>query len=150
MYKALCPALLLVLCLLPACSLFGDNDLSDFREQRRQWERQNVINYTYQLNVACFCPYAGPISVEVRADTVYTATVIETGEAITNLDNFSVKTIDGLFEVLEQALKEADKVDVDYDAQYGFPSLISIDYYKDAVDDEIGYRATNLHLPRVD
>jgi hypothetical protein len=52
--------------------------------------------------------------------------VIETGAAINNLENFNVRTIDGLFEVLERALKEADEVEVEYDAQYGFPTLISI------------------------
>ncbi|HMB89921.1 MAG TPA: DUF6174 domain-containing protein, partial [Rhodothermales bacterium] len=63
---------------------------------------------------------------------------------------FNIITIDGLFEVLQRALKEADDVEVDYDAQYGFPTRIAIDYYKNAVDDEVSYRATDLQVPQVD
>jgi hypothetical protein len=150
MQKAFYPALLLILCLWPACSLLGDDDLSDFQQQRSQWERQGLSNYAYTLNVACFCPYLGPVRVDVRADSVYRAMLVDTGLEIADPDSFNIKTIDGLFEVLERALKEADEVEVDYDAQYGFPTLISIDYYKDAVDDEISYRATDLQVPGVD
>lgn len=150
MQTAYYPALLLVLLLWPACSLFGDEDMSDFRRQQRLWERQGLSNYAYTLNVACFCPYAGPMRVDVRADSVYRATLIDTGLDIADLERFNVKTIDGLFEVLEKAIKDADNVEVDYEAQYGFPTRIAIDYYKNAVDDEIGYRATDLQVPGID
>ena len=142
--------LLLAFFLSPACSLFGDEDLSDFRQRRSQWEQQGLSKYEYTLNVGCFCPYVGPVRIDVRADSVYRATLADTGLEIADPDSFNIITIDGLFEVLQRALKEADDVEVDYDAQYGFPTRIAIDYYKNAVDDEVSYRATDLQVPQVD
>jgi hypothetical protein len=49
----------------------------------------------------------------------------------------SYATIDRLFTQLKSALDEADEVATTYDSTYGFPTSISIDQIKQAVDDEL-------------
>lgn len=47
-------------------------------------------------------------------------------------------TIDKLFGLIERALEEdADVVSVEYDGEYGFPTDISIDWYREGYDDEV-------------
>jgi hypothetical protein len=41
---------------------------------------------------------------------------------------------------------DADEVLVTYDATYGFPTSISIDQIKEAVDDEISYQVENFEV----
>ena len=48
-------------------------------------------------------------------------------------------TIERLFDLAAQNLSEADQVEVTYDAQFGYPSAIRVDFIKMAVDDEISY-----------
>jgi len=47
-------------------------------------------------------------------------------------------TIDGRFCYAKKALLNADDVNIDYDKDIGFPNLISIDWNKQELDDEIG------------
>jgi hypothetical protein len=47
--------------------------------------------------------------------------------------------IPGLFAVVEEAATEADELDTEFDATYGFPTSISIDWIENAVDDEVAY-----------
>jgi hypothetical protein len=52
-------------------------------------------------------------------------------------------SVEGLFEIIEEALNEgADRVDVEYDPPTGTPIRIDIDYIEAAVDDEILYEST--------
>ena len=37
-------------------------------------------------------------------------------------------------------------IHVDYDDSYDFPKLISIDYFKNAADDEIEYKVENFTI----
>ena len=54
--------------------------------------------------------------------------------------------MDDVFEILEQAYSNhADEVTVDY-SQSGYPTQVFIDYYKDAVDDELGLGVSDLTM----
>lgn len=50
-----------------------------------------------------------------------------------------VETIDDLFDMIERAEKDADEFLVEY-AIEGYPTLISIDWIKEAVDDEMYFQ----------
>jgi hypothetical protein len=53
-------------------------------------------------------------------------------------------TIDALFARLAKAMQKADDVDARYDAETGVPTSINVDWMTNAIDDEIGYSATEL------
>ena len=57
------------------------------------------------------------------------------------------RTIDGVFHDLEWDFRHADHVEADYDATWGFPSHVSIDEEKSAIDDEHGYGVEAFWAP---
>ena len=53
--------------------------------------------------------------------------------------------IDKIFEELTKDINgEADEVTVTYNANYGFPEQVNIDFIKEAVDDEISLTISNF------
>ena len=68
-----------------------------------------------------------------------------TGEDVDGIKDGVWPTIDELFDFVEQAIDEdADELIVAYDQEFFFPTLISIDWIKMAIDDEISHTASNL------
>jgi hypothetical protein len=147
--------LALVLFLIPfmGCSLFiNEND--GYEDALKKWEETKNSNYEFLYNVGCFCPQTTPAIVVVSSDTVYQilepesrdSLYLQTGESTFEYagDLFPdfYHTIDELFDTIKKARKEAHELDVSFDKRVGFPESINIDYYKDAVDDEIIYSVT--------
>ena len=135
----------LLTAVLSGCTLFGANSRqSDVNRAQQTWNNAAPSDYEFDLAIGCFCAYwPGPATVVVRADTVNALLDAATGEVLQ--DNFgdgllldrlgdSVPTIDGLFEIIKDALREgADDVEADYDPTYGYPTNISIDYLEHAL-----------------
>lgn len=128
--------------ILAACSAGG----SELSRNQQKWQDANITHYRFELNIGCFCVFRGemPLTVEVRdGQIVHLATV--DGTLILDTDpNYEFyaphATIDLLFAELNAAVKEgADSVTVTYDATYGFPKEISIDYSKEIADEEMYY-----------
>ncbi len=146
----------LILMILPAlmlasCSLFGEEngagEMSEIEQQRRRWERLGIDSYEYDLTRSCFCERVGAVRVHVRADTVHSATALETGEPVT--DFFLTRTVDGLFDVLEDAaMRNVHRLDVEYDDTFHYPTLVDIDYHEFTIDEELMYTAKNFHSLR--
>ncbi|HVD06048.1 MAG TPA: DUF6174 domain-containing protein, partial [Gemmatimonadaceae bacterium] len=114
---------------------------------RLKWEHTRPAAYTYTVALYCFCPQegSGPVIVSVRDGVVESRTYVNSGAAVapTYADYFP--TIDGLFEVIEDARRQgAYAINVTYDPARGFPVVISIDYERATADDELTYRATNI------
>ena len=114
---------------------------------RLKWEHTRPAAYTYTVALYCFCPQegSGPVIVSVREGVVESRTYVNSGAAVapTYADYFP--TIDGLFEVIEDARRQgAYAINVTYDPARGFPVVISIDYERATADDELTYRATNF------
>ncbi len=133
--------------MLTACSLGG----SELSRNQKKWNDANITHYRYELNIGCFCAFRSdmPLTVEVLNGEVVSMTGVD-GTAITNEDPFyetftKYATIDRLFSELEADLGgEADEVTVKYDATYGFPTDINIDFIKNAVDDELHLGASGF------
>jgi len=88
-----------------------------------------------------------PFIVEVLDGVQVSIAYAETGaEVETEFFNAS-KTIDKLFGVVEDAIKrQTDEISVTYDSRFGYPTHIRIDYLKEAVDEEIAYKASEFKL----
>ncbi len=55
------------------------------------------------------------------------------------LDVSDATTIDAVFAKLRKAYRDSDKVTATYDRRYGFPTSVSVDVEKNAIDDEWGF-----------
>ena len=137
-------------CLAAAAAMLGACGGPTAPEQQLQaarlkWERTRPAAYTFTIARNCFCaPGGGPVIVSVRDGVVESRTYAANGAAVAPAYAEYFPTIDGLFEVIEDARQRADAIDVTYDPAFGFPAVISIDYIRTSADDEITYRATSF------
>ena len=133
--------------MLTACSLGG----SELSRNQQKWNDANITHYRFELSIGCFCAFRSdmPLTVEILNGEVISMTGVD-GTTIMNNDPFyetfaKYATIDRLFSELEADLGgEADEVTVKYDATYGFPTDINIDFIKNAVDDELHLGASGF------
>ena len=133
--------------ILTACSLGGN----EFSKNQKKWNDANITHYRFSLNIGCFCAFSSqmPLTVEVLNGEVVSMNGAD-GNIIDATDtNYayysSYATIDRLFSQLaSDSVRKADEVTVTYDAAYGFPSTINIDFIKDAMDDELYLSASGL------
>ncbi len=123
---------------LSACSVFGSAELADAHSR---WQAANILHYRYNLRVACFCAFTNkmPMTIEVQNDRVVSVHFND-GTLVSSEDQKMFErylTIDKLFDFTGQSQKDADQIQVVYDATYGFPSSVQIDFIKQAMDDEL-------------
>jgi hypothetical protein len=125
------PALLLAA--LAGCNL-GDDDGFQRRklaEARTLWDRKDVASYSYLLELQCFCAPASqlePVVVTVRNGAV-TSVKYEDGTSAPGAVFGAYDTVEELFDMIEDAIdRDADMLQVGYDAVYGFPNVINVDY----------------------
>ena len=107
-----------------------------------RWQDNRPFSYRFTLRRSCECSpeMIGPVVVEVTNNVVTSRTYTITGAAVGPSALELFPSIDGLFEVVDAALREdAAQLGVAYDPTWGYPTHISIDYRADMVDDEVLY-----------
>ncbi len=128
-----------ILFILTACSVSG----SELSQNQTKWQNANIAHYRYQLSVGCFCVFRDkmPLTIEVQNGQVvsmkYSDGTAVSAEEQANMGFAQYATIDNLFKYTEQRSKDAEKVDVKYDATYGYPTEVSIDGSQQIADDEL-------------
>ncbi len=132
--------------LLSSCSILPNRD---FSSSHARWQNSHITHYRYSVHVGCFCPFTQrmPLTIEV-SNGIVQSIVLNDGTPVPQdqLEMFSrYSTIGALFALTGDALRTADDVKVQYDAAYGFPSTVYIDYIRNAVDDELSLSVTNFH-----
>jgi len=132
--------LLMLAIVLAACS--AAQPKSDFDRAHETWQDAKISHYRFNVFVSCFCVFNEdmPLIIEVK-DGEVVSMEFKSGKEIdaANLEYFQrFATVDKLFDEIEKDQNgEADKVTVEYDATYGFPTRIDIDFIEQAVDDEL-------------
>jgi hypothetical protein len=87
---------------------------------------------------------AGPVVVTVRNGVVESRVYSTTDEPVSATLTESFPAVDGLFEFVRKALREADHVRVRYHSTLGYPEQIDTDWYENSIDDELGISVRNL------
>ena len=120
----------------------------------RRWRNTGITDYDYSFTRGCFCPeeFVGPYAVSVRQQAVVRATFQGTDLfdiGILEIGRYDeiVKTVDGVFEEIERALREADSFTAEYDPLLGYPTNVYIDWIANAADEEVGYTIRGLRDP---
>lgn len=125
------------------------SEIRKLRFNRRLFRKQKITNYRYTLSNSCFCiPEArGPVIIEVRNGETVSVTSEATGEKV-NRDFFqNFDTVPKLFNVIRDAInRRADRLDVQYDDKFGYPTNISIDYKFQLADEELFLSVTDFEV----
>ena len=128
----------------------SDPDGIELADRRADWEAAGITSYSYDLQYGCFCSETTtlPAHIVVTDGEVTDATYAQAGYDIARGDpvdeNYEALTIDGLFDLADRAVREADEVTITYDDEFGFPESIDIDWITNAMDDEQGVTASNF------
>ncbi|MCX6401950.1 MAG: DUF6174 domain-containing protein [Propionibacteriales bacterium] len=99
-------------------------------------------NYTYRLEVLCYCPQIGAVRVTVKDGKVTEAKSI-TGEAKgQDAPEFARLTINDI--IARANDPQIDEVEVTWPAGQDHPSVVALDHLELAVDDEVTYTIKNV------
>lgn len=135
-----------------ACSGPLGPEEREFERNLATWRAAEIAYYRYRLQRSCFCgpDTTRPVLITVQDGVVIGGVDPETLEPIEPPPG-GFPTIDDLFEEIRQALATADALDASYDGTRGYPVSVSIDYLKNAIDDEMAFNVSGFELadPRV-
>lgn len=111
------------------------------RMARARWENSGVDSYEMTVRRLCFCGFVEPVRVTVAVGVIVSRIVVPTGDPLPTEYAPYYPDVPGLFAIIEQARANgADNLATEFDASYGFPTKIDIDWIENAVDDEVAYR----------
>ena len=122
-----------------------DSLVRELEVQRDSWRARHINDYRIQVAAGCFCPWpSNPAILEVRGG-VAVALRDTTGKSMGALrEPWSLYTVEGLFNAVEQSARSSDVVQVAYDPQYGYPAMIRGDSKVGLPDDWFWVRASRL------
>jgi hypothetical protein len=142
--------LLTLAIILSACATVANADepKSEVQLAQDKWQNANISHYRFDLFISCFCVFNEdmPLIIEVK-DGEVVSMEFKSGKQIDPqlLEFFGrYETIEKLLNGIEKSFDfegdeqgPAEKVTVEYDATYGFPTTINIDFIQQAADDEL-------------
>ena len=119
---------------------------SDVLRQRAVWASHGITNYRFQFQQGCFCDpiTSSRVSITVADGAISSVRDVHADTLVSASFWTRFKTIDQLFDIVLRAENEADRLDVEYDSQYGYPSFI--DVYWDAGATDNGWVAEASEL----
>ena len=149
--RALLGAALLAPALAACDSITGTDDLG--REQSRldrNWDRfqsEAPLSYTYTVRVACECPtdVTRPVTVWVDRGSIEYLLYEDDGRPVPFSYSNSFPSIEQLFDAIQDGIdRQADRIDVEYDPTYGYPTSVYIDYDSRTADEELSLTTWGL------
>lgn len=119
----------------------SSSKIGDFNKAKELWQSKQIKNYKIKEKVICYCYGVLEWSLFVKDNEKDSITFVNTtGEANDVVYNNTLEmsnTVNDAFDLIEEILnKEVAFFEVEYDTEYGFPTLISIDYDENIVDEE--------------
>lgn len=104
-------------------------------------------DYTFRLEVLCFCPQVGAVRVEVRDGKVVSATTLGSGRGVrkgAEAPAYARKTINDVIALANDTT--ASSVKVTWPDGQDYPSSVAVDRMANATDDEVTYTVKNVRV----
>ena len=122
-----------------------DSLLGELAVRREAWRVRQINSYRIQVAAGCFCPWPQtPAIIEVRRGRVV-ALFDTAGKSLgTPREPWSLYTVEGLFDAVEQAARNNDVVQVAYDPRYHYPAQVRGDLKIGLPDDWFWIKASRL------
>ena len=135
------PVLLVSIFALASCEFLKSSEqkaeIKKYEEARDLWESKNTSgSYQFKVTKLCYCGVTGEVEVFVSNNEITQVISVESGE-MAALDFYS--TIVGEFDWIETKLNRdpyPDKLEVEYNSEFGFPVSMEYDGSKNSSDDE--------------
>lgn len=119
---------------------------------RENWSVAEPAAYLMTVRRNCFCPLGGArVDVLVSSGQVTEVSRNDTGEAIDISEGSFYPSVDGLHDILQDAIdRGAHSITASYHETMGYPVSFYIDYWENAVDEELGFEIVELHEVQID
>lgn len=111
------------------------------------WKKRNIKNYSFDFRWLCYCTpnFTRPVNINVKENKIDSVLYLDTRETV--IDTSYLKTFDQLFDYLKESFKnDASDIQVSYDNNFNFITDNYIDYIKQAIDDERGFKVENFKI----
>ena len=121
-------------------------DHSAISEPRSRWQAYGLQNYVFTQNRVCYCAPPHTVDIVVQNGRVARVTS-DAGEPVANYH--PAMTLTQMFAWIDtlQQHKPA-RLEVEYDARFGFPARLQLDKSVQMADDELDLRITALRRLR--
>jgi hypothetical protein len=122
-----------------------DRAQDELTRNRQRWVAAGVHDYVYDYQRLCFCAPEStqPVRITVRQDAVVAVVRQSDGQPVDA--KYGWPRVDALFDDIQGRLDQhVARIDVDYDATFGYPRSIVVDVAAMAADDEYSHTAANL------
>lgn len=116
---------------IPAGRVLAD----EYADNLAKWNAMRPAHYQYRYTPGCYCTLTR-WQIEAKAGTVVAADKL-IGDGTANPPDLRMFAIDSLFRMIKRLQGEKPyKLVVNYDREFGFPSVISVDPKQNVADDE--------------
>ena len=118
----------------------------NLRKARQKWEAHRPASYEFTIEVKCFCYGIAKTPPAFRVTAGSSVAVSElTGPSAQFYASYN--TVDKLFSMIDRYLALGqDKTILQFDDEFGFPTVADLDPQRDVFDDELFLRVTNFRV----
>ncbi|MFK8013889.1 MAG: DUF6174 domain-containing protein [Gammaproteobacteria bacterium] len=128
----------------PPSSAFAPQQ-ADLDANRAKWDDSNIASYVYHWSYQCLCIIDDTIVVTVTNKMVTAGFYTPSGVAITQGQLDSMRTMEDFFDFIQALIdREPFDLDVDYDATYGYPTAIYVEYFENVLDAKVIYQISEF------
>ncbi|WP_051486309.1 MULTISPECIES: DUF6174 domain-containing protein [unclassified Nocardioides] len=110
----------------------------------QQWPAFAPTDYTYRLEVVCFCPLTGPVEVTVADGEVASATRLEKPGRGKQAPEFVRLTINDIIDRANDP--KVHEAEVTWPDGQDHPTTVAIDQIAKATDDEVTYTISDVRV----
>lgn len=122
-----------------------DSLLAELAAHRAAWRARHISDYQIVIAVGCFCPWPSHPAILAVRSGVPAALRDTLGKSMgAPQEPWSLYTVEGLFDAVEQGARRDDVFEVAYDPRYDYPAQIRSDMKIGLPDDWFWVRASRL------
>lgn len=122
-------------------------DFSSFAAARAKWRSYNFTTYQIEQERRCFCEPYGFVQLFIRDNKIVSGISPVQSRSLRSIELEYFKSIDQMFDWIEQIRKtNPDHLEIEYDAQYDYPTRIAYNQSVNATDGGIDYLMRNLQV----
>ena len=142
------PLIFFILVVTSGCNSSDNNDLAALQSAKTKWDSQSAQFYTIQSQISCFCLAEATVQmrISVSDNLVLSAFDTNSDEVISKQAQKGIRTVDGLFSVIETAIADSISIEVIYNEVYGYPETAKIDVEQFTSDGGIHFTLSNLEI----
>lgn len=114
---------------------------------RAQWTSHAPATYTVVSARGCECPteVTRPTEITVTSNQITSAVYVDDRTPVAEQFRSLLRTVDGVFDDIQSAIdRHADAIDLRFDPDKGYPTLVFVDYSRGIADEELSIQLSNL------